>query len=56
MADSHVRVQVRVGEHWVPAHIGTLTEREGRRLLRTYQVGRPSHFVRLVQVGSESDA
>lgn len=51
MTTSKVKVQVRVGEHWVPAHLGELTPVEAERLRAAYGADRPATDVQIVPAG-----
>lgn len=43
------KVQVRVGNAWVPAHQGTRTKADAERLRKLYAEQRPKSQVRVVE-------
>ena len=43
------KVQVRVGQHWVPAHLGVMSEEKAHKLCQAYRSDRPSALVRIVK-------
>lgn len=48
MSDAY-KVQVRVGDAWVPAHQGTRNKKDAEHLRKLYTEHRPKAQVRVVQ-------
>jgi hypothetical protein len=50
------KLMVRVGGHWVPAHLGGMSREKAKRLQAAYRQNRPDAFVKIVPVGESADA
>lgn len=44
----YVRVEIRVGNAWVPAHLGVISKERAQVMKRAYKTDRPNRELRLV--------